>query len=47
MNLSLIELWGTMGWFAKGIVYILLFMSVYSATIAVRKTVQLARSRRE
>jgi biopolymer transport protein ExbB len=46
MNLSLIELWGTMGWFAKGIVVVLLIMSVYTATIAIQKSIQLSRSRK-
>jgi biopolymer transport protein ExbB/biopolymer transport protein TolQ len=46
MHLSLIELWGTMGWFAKAIVFILLGMSVYAATIAIRKSMQLYRARR-
>ena len=46
MHLSLIELWGTMGWFAKAIVFILLGMSVFAATIAIRKSIQLYRARR-
>lgn len=46
MNLSLIELWGTMGWFARGIVFVLMGMSVYAAAIAIRKLVQFSRSRR-
>ena len=46
MNLSLIELWGTMGWFARGIVFILMGMSIYVAAIALRKLVTLSRSRR-
>jgi len=37
MHLSLIELWGTMGAFAKGIVYTLAIMSIYSLTIMVQK----------
>jgi biopolymer transport protein ExbB/TolQ len=46
MQLSLIELWGTMGLFAKSIVAILLGMSVFAATIAIRKSIQLFRARR-
>ncbi len=30
MGVDLIHLWGTMGWFAKGIVYVLAIMSLYS-----------------
>lgn len=47
MNLSLIELWSTMGWFAKGIVYVLLLMSLMVATIAIRKLIQLYRAKKE
>jgi biopolymer transport protein ExbB/biopolymer transport protein TolQ len=46
MNMSLMELWGHMGWFARGIVFVLLGMSIYVLTIAFAKWVQLARSRR-
>ena len=37
MSLSLIDLWQTMGAFAKGIVYTLMIMSVWSLSIAVQK----------
>jgi len=37
MNLSLIELWGTMGGFAKGVVLVLSLMSVYMLGIAAAK----------
>jgi biopolymer transport protein ExbB/TolQ len=46
MEMSLIELWGTMGWFAKGIVFLLVAMSVFMATVSLRKWIHLARSRR-
>jgi biopolymer transport protein ExbB/biopolymer transport protein TolQ len=46
MGISLLELWGTMGWFAKGIVYLLLLMSIFVATVALRKGIQMARARR-
>ncbi|HEX6063722.1 MAG TPA: hypothetical protein VFZ04_05840, partial [Longimicrobiales bacterium] len=46
MGVSLVELWGTMGWFAKGIVFILLGMSIYVATISIRKLIQLSRARK-
>lgn len=46
MGFSLMELWDTMGWFAKGIVYVLLLMSILVATVAIQKGIQLSRSRR-
>lgn len=46
MGVSLVELWGTMGWFAKGIVFTLLGMSIYVATISIRKLMQLRRARK-
>jgi biopolymer transport protein ExbB len=46
MQISLLELWASMGWFAKAIVFILLGMSVYGATIAIRKSIQLFRARK-
>jgi biopolymer transport protein ExbB/biopolymer transport protein TolQ len=46
MNMSLLELWGTMGWFARGIILVLLVMSVYVLTVAIRKGLQLRRSKK-
>ena len=46
MDMSLEHLWSTMGWFAKGIVITLIFMSILVAFIAIRKMVDLGRSRR-
>ena len=46
MHVDLIQLWGTMGWFAKGIVFILAFMSVWSLTVMLTKAVQFARTQR-
>jgi biopolymer transport protein ExbB/TolQ len=43
--MTLMELWGTMGWFAKGIVFVLLAMSIFVLTIAVRKLIDMSRSR--
>ena len=37
MNLSLIELYNQMGGFAKGIVYVLAIMSIYSLSIMIQK----------
>lgn len=45
MGISLIELWESMGWFARGIVYVLLIMSIFVATIVFRKLIQLRRAR--
>jgi biopolymer transport protein ExbB/biopolymer transport protein TolQ len=46
MQLSLIELWNSMGWFAKGIVFVLFGMSIYAASIAIRKALEFRRARR-
>ena len=35
MQMSLTDLWGHMGWFARGIVIVLLIMSVISLSVAV------------
>jgi biopolymer transport protein ExbB/biopolymer transport protein TolQ len=37
MNMSLMELYESMGWFAKGIVYTLLLMSAFSFTVLIQK----------
>ena len=46
MGVDLMELWGTMGYFAKGIVFTLLAMSIWVATISIRKVMQLGRARK-
>ncbi|HEX9106848.1 MAG TPA: MotA/TolQ/ExbB proton channel family protein [Longimicrobiales bacterium] len=46
MGLSLWELWQSMRWFARGIAFVLLFMSLLVAAISVRKLLELRRSRR-
>jgi biopolymer transport protein ExbB/biopolymer transport protein TolQ len=46
MNMSLLELWETMGWFARGIIIVLFLMSVYVAAIAISKGLQFRRSRK-
>jgi len=46
MNLSLIELYGTMGYFAKGIVWILALMSIYATTLGIKKGFDFRRSRK-
>jgi biopolymer transport protein ExbB/biopolymer transport protein TolQ len=45
MQGSLLELWYSMGWFAKGIVFVLFGMSIYAASIAIRKSLELRRAR--
>jgi biopolymer transport protein ExbB/biopolymer transport protein TolQ len=47
MELSLIDLWGQMGTFAKGIVFTLGFMSVYSLAIMLQKWWQLRAAQAE
>ena len=47
MQLSLLELWNQMGWFAKGIVFVMVIMSVYSLTIMVQKWWGLRKAQKE
>ena len=47
MNMSLIELWGHMGWFAKGIVFILAAMSIFSLSIIIQKWWRLRKAQAE
>ncbi len=47
MHMSLVELWGTMGWFAKGIVFVMVAMSIYSLTIMVQKWWSLRKAQKE
>ena len=47
MNVDLIELWGHMGWFAKGIVFILLGMSIWSLTVTIQKWWALRKAQAE
>lgn len=46
MQMSMMELWTDMGWFARGIVYILLIMSIASLTIGAAKWVRFRRMAR-
>ena len=34
MNMSLVELWGHMGGFARGIVFVMAIMSIWSLAVA-------------
>jgi biopolymer transport protein ExbB len=47
MSLSLVSMWGTMGWFAKGIVFVLAIMSIFSLTIAIQKWWRLRKAQSE
>src|SRR5688500_14393623 len=47
MNMSMIELWHSMGYFAKGIVYTLAIMSIYSLTIMIQKWWGLRKAQQE
>ena len=44
MSLDLLHLWGTMGWFAKGIVVVMFIMSVLSLTVAFQKFMLIRKS---
>ena len=44
MSLDLQHLWGTMGWFAKGIVIVLFIMSILSLTVAFQKFMLIRKS---
>jgi len=46
MNESLFELYTSMGLFAKGIIWVLLLMSLFAMTIAILRLVDFGRSRR-
>ena len=47
MNLSLIELWGHMGGFARGIVFVMVVMSIWSLAVSFGKWWKLFRAQRE
>ena len=47
MDLSLIDLWHQMGNFAKGIVFVMAIMSIYSLTIMVSKWWNLRKAQKE
>jgi biopolymer transport protein ExbB len=47
MNMSLIQLWSSMGGFARGIVFVMVAMSVWSLAISVGKWWRLFRAQRE
>jgi biopolymer transport protein ExbB len=47
MSVDLIHLWGTMGWFAKGVVIVMAFMSIWSLTVMITKFIQFQRTQAE
>ena len=47
MGVDLMHLWTTMGWFAKGIVYILIGMGIFSLTVAFQRFWDFSRSKRQ
>ena len=47
MQLSLVDLWISMGWFAKSIVFLMLIMSFLSLGIALNKWVKLLKAQKE
>jgi biopolymer transport protein ExbB/biopolymer transport protein TolQ len=47
MGVSLVEMWGTMGVFAKGIVYVLFGMSLYMVTVSMQRGLDIMRSRKQ
>jgi biopolymer transport protein ExbB/biopolymer transport protein TolQ len=47
MQMDMMDLWHEMGWFAKGIVYMLFIMSAYSTTILIQKWWAMRRAQAE
>ena len=47
MSVDLMEMWATMGWFAKMIVWLLLFMSLATFTVAFQRWWDLSRSKKQ
>ncbi|HEX6926635.1 MAG TPA: MotA/TolQ/ExbB proton channel family protein [Longimicrobiaceae bacterium] len=46
MQMSLTELWAHMGWFARGIAFVLILMSIISLSVAVAKLIRFRRMAR-
>ena len=47
MQMGLMDLWGHMGWFAKGIVITMALMSVWSLTVTIQKWWSLRKAQKE
>ena len=43
--MDLIEMWGTMGWIAKGVAFILFFMSMWSFGVAIERIYTFTQAR--
>src|SRR5947199_463111 len=46
-NFSLLGMWATMNWVAKGVVVVLALMSIWSLTIAIERLIRFQRAKRE
>src|SRR5690349_8252577 len=46
-SFSLISMWGTMNWVAKGVVLVLAAMSIWSLTIAIERLYRFQKAKRE
>jgi len=47
MNVSLLAMWSSMGYFAKGIVFVLAIMSIFSLTVMIQKWWRLSKAQAE
>ena len=47
MSVDLMEMWATMGWFAKGIVWLLFVMSLMTMTVAIQRYWDLVQSKKQ
>ena len=47
MQMGLLDLWGHMGWFAKGIVIVMALMSVWSLTVMIQKWWNMRKAQKE
>src|SRR5260370_6979162 len=46
-NFSVLGMWSTMNWGAKGVVVVLALMSIWSLTIAIERLIRFQRAKRE
>lgn len=47
MQMSMIDLWHEMGWFAKGVVFTMAAMSIWSLTVMIQKWWTLRQAMKE
>ena len=45
--MNLLEMWNAMGWFAKGIAYVLFFMSMLSFGVAIERIYTYIQARKQ